>query len=172
MKLRFDYNNMMTSAIGSHGIAPSVIDKAQKAHVAAFKEVIDNSGKGWQEWCDLPFNQNEIVEEMLAYCGEIGKKADSMKDGIALAAKIIDSGKALDTLRRFIEASNRPGGAQEVPILNCPSGAPEASIPNCPTGSLKTPVLNCPGGALETPVLNCPGDASKTQSANKTEVES
>ena len=44
MKLRFDYNNMMTSAIGSHGIAPSVIDKAQKAHVAAFKEVIDNSG--------------------------------------------------------------------------------------------------------------------------------
>lgn len=102
----------------------------------------------------------------------IGKKADSMKDGIALAAKIIDSGKALDTLRRFIEASNRPGGAQEVPILNCPSGAPEASIPNCPTGSLKTPVLNCPGGALETPVLNCPGDASKTQSANKTEVES
>lgn len=38
----------------------------------------------------------------------IGGKADSMKAGIALAAKIIDSGKALDTLNRLIEASNRP----------------------------------------------------------------
>ena len=30
-----------------------------------------------------------------------------MKDGVALAAEIIDSGKALDTLQRFIEVSNR-----------------------------------------------------------------
>ncbi len=37
----------------------------------------------------------------------IGGKADSMKDGIALAAEIIDSGKALRTLNRFIEVSNR-----------------------------------------------------------------
>ena len=37
----------------------------------------------------------------------IGGKADSMKDGVALAAEIIDSGKALDTLQRFIEVSNR-----------------------------------------------------------------
>ncbi|MGN0376733.1 MAG: anthranilate phosphoribosyltransferase [Suilimivivens sp.] len=38
----------------------------------------------------------------------IGGKADSMKDGIALAAELIDSGKALETLHRFIEVSNRP----------------------------------------------------------------
>lgn len=38
----------------------------------------------------------------------IGGKADSMKDGIALAAALIDSGKALETLHRFIEVSNRP----------------------------------------------------------------
>ena len=35
-------------------------------------------------------------------------KADSMRDGTALAAELIDSGKALDTLRRFIERSNLP----------------------------------------------------------------
>ena len=35
----------------------------------------------------------------------IGGKADSMADGIELAAKIIDSGKALDTLERFIKES-------------------------------------------------------------------
>ena len=38
----------------------------------------------------------------------IGGKADSMQDGIALAAELIDSGKALETLNKLIEVSNRP----------------------------------------------------------------
>ena len=38
----------------------------------------------------------------------IGGKADSLKEGIELAAKIIDSGKATETLNKFIEVSNRP----------------------------------------------------------------
>ena len=39
----------------------------------------------------------------------ISDKADSMKDGVVLAAKLIDSGKAAQTLEKFIEVSNRPG---------------------------------------------------------------
>ena len=38
----------------------------------------------------------------------IGGKADSMKEGIALATQLIDSGKAMETLEKLIEASNRP----------------------------------------------------------------
>lgn len=38
----------------------------------------------------------------------IGEKAESISDGIALAAQIIDSGKATETLNSFIEVSNRP----------------------------------------------------------------
>lgn len=38
----------------------------------------------------------------------IGGKADSMSEGIALAAELIDSGKALETLNKLIEVSNRP----------------------------------------------------------------
>ena len=38
----------------------------------------------------------------------IGGKAKSMKEGIALAAELIDSGKALATLQKLIEVSNRP----------------------------------------------------------------
>ena len=38
----------------------------------------------------------------------IGGKAQSIRDGIALAAEIIDSGKALGTLDKLIEVSNRP----------------------------------------------------------------
>ena len=37
----------------------------------------------------------------------IAGKAESMKDGISLAGEIIDSGKALDTLKTFIEVSNK-----------------------------------------------------------------
>lgn len=38
----------------------------------------------------------------------IGGKAETLKDGIALAAEIIDSGKALETIDKLIKVSNRP----------------------------------------------------------------
>lgn len=38
----------------------------------------------------------------------IGGKAESMADGIRLAAELIDSGKAYETLEKLIEVSNRP----------------------------------------------------------------
>ena len=38
----------------------------------------------------------------------IGGKAATMKDGVTLAAELIDSGKALQTLEKVIEVSNRP----------------------------------------------------------------
>ena len=38
----------------------------------------------------------------------IGGKADSMEDGIRLAAELIDSGKALQVLSKLIDVSNRP----------------------------------------------------------------
>ena len=37
----------------------------------------------------------------------IGGKAETFADGIKLAAEIIDSGKALETLNKFVEVSNR-----------------------------------------------------------------
>ncbi|MDE7464514.1 MAG: glucose-6-phosphate isomerase, partial [Clostridiales bacterium] len=77
MKLKFDYNNMMDSAIGSHGIKPSAIDKAGKAHAAAFDEVIGNSGKGWQEWTECPLIDKTVIDEINAYGKEIREKASS-----------------------------------------------------------------------------------------------
>ena len=38
----------------------------------------------------------------------IAGKAETMKDGVALAANLIDSGAALETLEKLIAASNRP----------------------------------------------------------------
>ena len=38
----------------------------------------------------------------------LGGKAESMEEGVKLAAGLIDSGKALETLEKLIEVSNRP----------------------------------------------------------------
>ena len=37
----------------------------------------------------------------------IGGKAESMKEGVTLAAELIDSGKATATLEKLIEVSNK-----------------------------------------------------------------
>ena len=42
----------------------------------------------------------------------IGGKAENMKEGVSLAAEILDSGKALETLEKLIEVSNRPEEAK------------------------------------------------------------
>lgn len=77
MKLTFDYNNMMDSAIGKHGISRSVIDKAKKATAAAFEEVIGNSGKGWQEWTDTPLISDAEISELDSFGKYIREKASS-----------------------------------------------------------------------------------------------
>jgi anthranilate phosphoribosyltransferase len=38
----------------------------------------------------------------------IGGKADSMQEGVRLAAQLIDSGKAMETLEQVIRVSNAP----------------------------------------------------------------
>jgi glucose-6-phosphate isomerase len=77
MKLRFDYNNMMEEAIGKEGIKASAFQKNAAKIAAAQKSVLDNRGKGWQEWCDLPYAPAEEIDELISYCGAIGKKAES-----------------------------------------------------------------------------------------------
>lgn len=77
MNLRIDYNNMMAEAIGDKGIDASVFERDADVIAKAHKTVMDNRGKGWQEWCDLPFVSEAYLDEMIGYCSEIGKKAES-----------------------------------------------------------------------------------------------
>lgn len=43
----------------------------------------------------------------------IGGKADTFADGVKLAGELIDSGKALEVLNKFIEVSNRPDDSEK-----------------------------------------------------------
>ena len=77
MQLKFDYNNMMESAIGSHGIKPSEISDAESQHAAVYKQVVDNSGKGWQGWTETPMISQAEVDELNAFGKAIREKASS-----------------------------------------------------------------------------------------------
>ncbi len=77
MDLRFDYNNMMSGVIGAHGVDEASADKDAELIKAAFNEVMDNRGKGWQEWTELPFTDGKEVDEIVSYCESIRKSAES-----------------------------------------------------------------------------------------------
>ncbi len=77
MDLKFDYNNMMASAIGAHGVDAADIVKDAERINAAFCDVIDNRGKGWQEWTELPFSDEKEIDEIVAYGESIRKSAES-----------------------------------------------------------------------------------------------
>ncbi len=77
MKLRFDYNNMMRKSLGSRGIPETAFADEAGRISAAFGTVMANRGKGWQEWCDLPFSQEPYLDELITYCRGVGEKADS-----------------------------------------------------------------------------------------------
>ena len=55
----------------------------------------------------------------------IGGKAETMADGVKLAAELIDSGKALETLNKLIEVSNRPEPAAEMEVETAAEPAAE-----------------------------------------------
>ena len=64
-KIIFDYNNMMADKLGAHGITASDIDKIAPQIKSAFDTVMSEKGKGMMGWSDMPYNQGEIVQEIL-----------------------------------------------------------------------------------------------------------
>ncbi|MBR1676081.1 MAG: glucose-6-phosphate isomerase [Clostridia bacterium] len=76
MALRFDYNNMMSEYVGEkEGITTKEINSLKPYAVKALGNVIENRGKGWLGWTELPYNQNEVVKDIKATAQTIRKKA-------------------------------------------------------------------------------------------------
>lgn len=67
MRLKFDYNNMMSHTLGEEeGFDPSIFEEHKELLELAYSKVMDNRGKGWQEWTNLPFTQQDVVKDILA----------------------------------------------------------------------------------------------------------
>ena len=77
MELKLDYNNMMADFIGEEGFTDLELKKASSISSKAFDIVKENRGTGMMGWTELPYNQNEIVEDIIATAKDIKKKFDN-----------------------------------------------------------------------------------------------
>lgn len=76
MKIRMDYNNMMSSVLGKEGLSDKNLSDLSADLTKAFNSVEQGKGKGMMGWADLPYNQDEIVEDILETAKDIRKNYD------------------------------------------------------------------------------------------------
>ncbi len=77
MRVSVDFNNMMSKFLGENrGLTDAQLKKSAEIAQNAFDWVSQNRGKDelYMGWTELPYNQNEIVEDILATAKVIRKK--------------------------------------------------------------------------------------------------
>lgn len=72
MKIRLDYNNMMSTSVAD-GFSDKDIAARGAEITAAFNAVVAGRGKNMMGWTELPYNQDEIVEDIIATAATIRK---------------------------------------------------------------------------------------------------
>ncbi len=77
MKIKFDFNNMMTDMIGEHGISEQEIIKITKQIETAKIQMIEKRKSGKMDFRDLPYVQNDIVENILSYVDSVKSDFDT-----------------------------------------------------------------------------------------------
>ena len=78
MQVKIDYNNMMAEFVGEEqGFTPKDFLDNSKIIKNAFETVKNNRGKGMMGWTELPYNQKEIVSDIIATAKQIKKKFDN-----------------------------------------------------------------------------------------------
>ncbi len=74
--LKFDYNNMMKDYVGQHGFEKSDLEKMAKDAKKAANAVKEHRGQGMQGWSTLPYDQNDIVKDIIATAKDVRKKCE------------------------------------------------------------------------------------------------
>lgn len=72
-KIKFDYCNMMSEYIGEQGITDKELSAMKGKAEAAFDFVQAARGKGMEGWSELPYNQDAVVEDIIATAKEVRK---------------------------------------------------------------------------------------------------
>ncbi len=77
MRLRMDYNNMTDEFVGSkQGISAAEIRAKKDLASEAFERVQNKRGTGMMGWTELPYNQKDVVADILATAKDIKKNFD------------------------------------------------------------------------------------------------
>ena len=77
MKMRMDYNNMLPHTIGDRGIKQEEFDKLALPIARANKAMVEKRMMGKMAWRDLPYNQDEVVKDIVAYVNEMKDQIDA-----------------------------------------------------------------------------------------------
>ena len=78
LKIKLDYNNMMADYVGEdQGFTDVELKKAKLIADKAFETVKANRGQGMMGWTELPYNQAEVVKDIIATAKDIKKKFDN-----------------------------------------------------------------------------------------------
>lgn len=67
MKLRLDFNNMMESFVGEHGISEKEFEELAPRIAKAEEAMKTKRAQGMMAWRDLPYNQDQVVEDIVHY---------------------------------------------------------------------------------------------------------
>ncbi len=77
MKLKFDFNNMMTKYVGEKGISEEEISALAEKIEKAEKAMEEKRKTGKMDWRDLPYNQDDVVEDIISYAESVKDKFDA-----------------------------------------------------------------------------------------------
>lgn len=77
MRLKFDFNNMMSEFIGPKGIFETDIAGIEAKIEAADMALIEKRANGKMDWRDLPYNQEEVVADIKAYVSYVKNDFDA-----------------------------------------------------------------------------------------------
>ena len=77
MKLRLNFNNMMESFVGEKGIQEEEIAAIAAEIEDAEKAMVAKRANGGMDWRDLPYNQDQVVEDILEYAAWAKEEFDA-----------------------------------------------------------------------------------------------
>lgn len=77
MKLRLNFNNMMEAFVGEKGIQEEEIAAIAAEIEDAEKAMIAKRANGGMDWRDLPYNQDQVVEDILEYAAWAKEEFDA-----------------------------------------------------------------------------------------------
>ncbi|MDO4546605.1 MAG: glucose-6-phosphate isomerase [Clostridia bacterium] len=75
--IKLDVNNMMSDIIGARGISWSAVEEITEDLQKAHNAVQGNRGKGMQGWMELPYNQDEILNDIEKSAARIRERFDN-----------------------------------------------------------------------------------------------
>lgn len=75
-RIRFDFNNMMAKTVGEKGFTDRELNRYAGKAMWAFDYVSRNRGRDMMGWSELPYNQADVVDDILAAAKEIRDNFD------------------------------------------------------------------------------------------------